>query len=290
MSARPQVFPQPSWIPPFDHCNAFAGMTVGVTGARGVLGSLLCRRLEQAGIATRPFDGDVTDAAALAGWAAAGRLQLAFHFAAVVPVERVEGDPARAFDVNAVGAYAVCRSLALQPEPAWLFLASTSHVYQPPADGAALKVGDPERPASLYGRTKLAGEQLCRQFLEATGRPYCIGRIFSFTHATQQEPFLVPRLRRQIAGLADGAALPVVNPDSVRDMLDAETVIDAVLHLAHRRVHGTVNIGSGQGMSVAAIARHLAAQQGKPMRLAGTQKTAADTLVADVEPLRRHLA
>jgi nucleoside-diphosphate-sugar epimerase len=290
--SRQQLFAQPDFIPPFCDFDRFGGLRVGITGHRGVLGRILTGRLREGGIDLEPYPGDVTDCEALGAWFTDRAFDLFFHFAAIVPVANVERDPARAFEVNAIGAYRVCEHLVRSSRTCWVFVASTSHVYQPVSPDALrpLKVGDNEDPSSVYGRTKLAGEHLCRQFLKAYDQSYCIGRIFSFSHSAQPEPYLVPRLLRRIRELRRGQPLMIANPGSLRDIVDAETVIDSVLHLAVRRFCGTVNIGSGSGMSIADIARHLAVGLGKEIDIESEAKGKSDALVADVEPLRRLIA
>lgn len=284
---RDQLFAQPEFIPPFRHFDKLVGLRVGITGHRGVLGGILAGRLRESGVGVDQFLGDITDHQALSAWFSDSAFDLFFHFAAIVPLGKVEGDRVRAFEVNALGAYEVCKQLLRKPS-GWLFLASTSHVYRPETAAAwrPLKVGDKEEPSSVYGRTKLAAEHLCRQLLETHRHPYCIGRIFSFSHSSQPEPYLVPSLIRRIGDLRHGEKLKLVNPDALRDILDAETVVDAILHLALRRSQGTVNIGSGKPMSVADIAKHAAAKLGKDPVIEADTKGTADALVADVEPLR----
>ena len=109
-------------------------------------------------------------------------------------------------------------------------------------------------PPTFYGATKLAAEQVVETLMGKLKFPYCIGRVFSFTHEHQSPPYLVPTLRRNIAALRDGDALKIDNPSAVRDIQDAEGVIDTVLHLARRAATGSVNIGTGVGRSVAEIA------------------------------------
>jgi nucleoside-diphosphate-sugar epimerase len=290
--SRDQLFAQPDFIPPFRNFQQLAGARVGLTGHRGVLGRILTGRLRERGINLESYPGDITDRQALGAWATDRSFDLFFHFAALVPVASVERDPARAFEVNAIGTYRVCEHLVRTNRACWAFFASTSHVYQPVSPSAArpLKVGDKEAPNSVYGRTKLAGEHLCRQFLETHGHPYCIGRIFSFSHRSQQEPYLIPRLTRRIGDLKPGERLKIINPGSVRDFVDAETVIDSILYLAVKRFDGTVNIGSGFGTTIADIARHVAMRLGKEMDVEGEDKGESDVLVADIEPLRRIIA
>lgn len=290
--SRDQLFAQPDFIPPFHNFQQFTGARIGLTGHRGVLGRILAGRLRERGINLESYPGDITDRQGLGAWFSGRSFDLFFHFAALVPVADVERDPARAFEVNAIGAYRICEHLVRTSRACWAFVASTSHVYQPVSPGPSrpLKVGDKEAPSSVYGRTKLAGEHLCRQFLDTYEHTYCIGRIFSFSHSSQQEPYLLPRLARQIGDLRRGERLTIMNPGSVRDFVDAETVIDSVLYLAARRFRGTVNIGSGFGVTIADIARHVAIRLGKEIDIAGEDKGKSDALVADIEPLRQVIA
>jgi hypothetical protein len=119
--------------------------------------------------------------------------------------------------------------------------------------------------------------------------PFCVGRIFSFSHDTQLPPYLVPSLRARISDLPEGGTLRVATPAAVRDILDAETVVDIVLALAKRHHVGTVNIGSGRGLSVKAIAQRLAARVGKSITIEEEGAAVANALVADVTRLRSAL-
>jgi nucleoside-diphosphate-sugar epimerase len=286
---REQYFEQPAFLPVFDAFSELQGRKVGVTGHRGVLGCILTSRLNAAGVSVNCFPGDITDDAELGAWFAANSFDFFFHFAAIVPVDAVLRAPVRAFEVNAVGAYRVSARLAEHNPRCWLFLASTSHVYQPlPATSPQpLSVGDPERPHSIYGRSKLAGEHLCRQFLDSNKHPYCIGRLFSYSHRSQKGAYLVPRLIQQISALREGEKLLVQSADSVRDILDAETIIDAVLMLAARRYTGTINIGSGRARSIAEIAADLLTYLDKDVALEPLAGESPDALIANVQELRR---
>ena len=122
------------------------------------------------------------------------------------------------------------------------------------------------------------------------GARYCIGRVFSYTHARQRLPYLVPSLRQRIADLPAGAALEIDNPSAVRDIQDAEQIVDAILQLARRGATGTVNIGTGVGVSVGDIARAVARSLGRTITVAGSDRAAAGALVADTTRLRQLLA
>jgi nucleoside-diphosphate-sugar epimerase len=284
------ILPRPAFVPEFVDYSAFAGQTVGITGQRGVLGGLLYERLRRFGVQVVAFPGDVNDEKLLTTWFSGYQFSHFFHFAAVVPVPLVEGNPVAAYRTNAIGSFNVCSHLALTQKKYWLFLASSSHVYKPTAPEAHITELSETEPQTFYGVTKLAGERLCVPLLQKMNVEYCVGRIFSFSHEKQQEPYLVPTLRKKISQLNNGDTLSVSNPSAVRDIQDADAIIDCVLHLAHKRSRGIINIGTGHGMSVKEIALLVARSQQKVITVDGVDIDAHGALVADTHKLRSILS
>ena len=289
---RPQYFEQPAFIPIFTDYNYFSGKCIGITGQRGVLGGILSERLAAHNIRVETYPSDITDAANLREWFKKHHFDYFFHFAAIVPVTRVAADELKAHQVNVGGTLNICSQIIETQPRCWLFLASSSHIYKGSqgTKGTALKVGAPEEPGSFYGITKLAAERIATPILDQGKIDYCIGRIFSFSSKKQKEPFLVPTLCRKIEELAAGDTLEIINPDSVRDILDAETTIDCVLHLAQKRFKGILNIGSGEGMSIQGIACHVMKLLKKEVQVRGVNKSHPDSFVADVSALKQALS
>lgn len=283
---------RPDFLPPLPGLGSLAGAQVALTGQRGVLGSLLAERLAAGGAQVCGYAGDVNDAAALESWLAPLQARHVFHLAALVPIERVEADPLGAYQTNVIGTFNLCRAVILRRKPAWVFQCSTSHVYAPGAGGAGgapLAESSPVSPATWYGTTKLAAERTAAELLGKAGIPACMGRVFSYTHARQRPPYLVPSLRERIAALPEGGTLEVRNPSAVRDILDAAHVVDAMLLLAMAGAAGIVNIGSGSGRSVREIALALASEAGRHISVTGDD-VATGGLVADTTRLRGLLA
>ena len=283
-------FARAAFIPECTDLSAFREHSVGLTGARGLLGSILMARLERQGITVAAYPGDINDEATVAAWFEQQRCSHFFHFAAMVPVGLVEGNPLLAFQTNVIGAFNICKHLLRTQPHCWLFHCSSSHVYQPTARPTPIAEDSPTHPPTFYGATKLAAERVIDTLLAKLQAPYCIGRVFSFTHARQAVPYLVPSLRQKIAALPVGTTLELDNPSAVRDIQDAEQVIDVILQLARRTVTGTVNIGTGIGSSVGDIARSLALALGRTLSVAGVDRGAPGALVADTTRLRALLA
>ena len=289
MTLRP--FSRAAFIPPFVDFAAFAGQSIALTGQRGVLGGILLEQLLQHGIAVAAFAGNVNDEAAVRHWFSAHRFTHCFHFAAVVPVALVERDPLLAYQTNVFGTFNICKGVAATQPACWLFHSSSSHVYQPTDTTTSLAEDSPTVPRTFYGATKLAAEQTVNTLLTRLQRPYCIGRIFSFSHPRQQGDYLVPALQRNIQSLPAGAPLQISNPSSVRDIQDAEYVVDCILQLARVRATGTVNIGTGTGLSVREIAAAVARALGRSnLSIAGVDRDAPGSLIADTGRLRRFMA
>jgi nucleoside-diphosphate-sugar epimerase len=277
--------PRPGFLAPFAGWAALPRKRIGITGGKGLLGRLLAARLSDAGLAPERFDGDVLAEGSLHQWVNDTRPAIVFNLAAVVPLDVVSADPVRAMRVNACSTATLAAAIASQADPAWLFHASSSHVYSPPADSTPIDESSTREPSSFYGCTKLAGENILMPLASQTGIQLCVGRIFSYFHETQPTSFLVPGLVERVTQLNDGGTLELRDAASVRDFLHAESVVDALLHLAAARATGVVNIGSGASTRVDEMARRVLALLGKRAAIVALAGGSSSSLVADVSRL-----
>ena len=106
-------------------------MRIGITGGKGILGRIAQKKLLHRGHEVSLFDGDICNLPALQEWIKNSQPEAVLHFAAVVPVQSVQADPARTFRVNVGGTANLVSPLeSYSPRP-WLFYASSRHVYRP---------------------------------------------------------------------------------------------------------------------------------------------------------------
>lgn len=133
---------------------------VVITGARGQVGRFLAAEAARRGHAVRGYSSaqwDVGDPGAAAPLSAG---DVVVNCAAYTNVDAAEGDPDGAFRVNATGAGNVARACA--DAGARLVHISTDYVFDGDFGGASprpYEPGDRTAPLSVYGRSKLAGEQ-----------------------------------------------------------------------------------------------------------------------------------
>jgi dTDP-4-dehydrorhamnose reductase len=132
-------------------------MRIFLTGADGQLGhELVAAFADHEVVATDGAQVDITDRAALIDAVGAARPDVVVHPAAWTAVDACEGDPDRAFAVNAVGTRNVAEAAARRDVP--VVYVSTDYVF----DGTKptpYDEGDEPNPQSVYGRSKLAGER-----------------------------------------------------------------------------------------------------------------------------------
>jgi len=132
-----------------------------VTGAGGQLGRDLVPAFAEAGahhdvVALGHDHLDVTDRDAVLQATGSLRPDLVVHTGAWTAVDACEGDPDRAYRVNALGTRHVaegCRRIG-----AHLVYVSTDYVFDGRA-AAPYREWDDPNPLSVYGRSKLAGER-----------------------------------------------------------------------------------------------------------------------------------
>lgn len=128
-------------------------MRVLITGGAGQLGRDLAALLGDQAIALSREECDVTNAPAVAGVIARAEPDAIVNAAAWTDVDGCEGDPARAYMVNALGAGNVARAAG----DALVVQVSTDYVFDGRANNPYSEY-DPTNPLSEYGRSKLGGE------------------------------------------------------------------------------------------------------------------------------------
>jgi UDP-glucose 4-epimerase len=208
------------------------------------------------------------------------------HLAAIHFIPAVDDAPEFAWSVNVGGTENLLRALEQAP-PRRLLFASTAAVYPDLPD--AVPETTPPRPIDLYGRTKLAGEELVRAFHKRTGVTCTIARIFNVIGPRETNSHVVVEILRQLNDGAQELALGNLFPS--RDFTDVRDTAAALHRLLFAAPQGLsiFNVGSGRGVSVEALvreferllARPLTVQQ-VPDRVRATERA---SLLADASAL-----
>jgi UDP-glucose 4-epimerase len=147
-----------------------------------------------------------------------------FHLAAHHYIPFCEKNPDAAYDLNVVGTLNILHE-ASKVGVESVFFASTADVYAP--SPRAHMEDDAIGPFTVYGRTKLIGEMICRGTIDWEWRTnLLIGRIFNAVGTRETNPHLVPEIIEQVARGA--SELRVGNLFPTRDFVDLPTQARAI--------------------------------------------------------------
>lgn len=222
-----------------------------VTGASGFVGTHLLALLGEEAVS---FDGDVTDAAAVAGAVRETQPGAVVHLAALSWVPESWREPARAWEVNVVGTVNVLEAVRRERPDVRVLAVSTGEVY-----GNAERLPTPEdapmAPVSPYAASKAAAEVACTQ-ARLTGVDVVVARAFQHEGPGRDERFAVGSWTRQLAELelAGGGVLRVGNLDVERDIADVRDVCRAYRLLLEPSVApGVYNVATGRSVRMADV-------------------------------------
>lgn len=202
-------------------------MKVIVTGAGGQLGRELLRRApadwEVFGLGRAELE--ITDAEQARQVVREIHPDVIIHAAAYTAVDRAEEEPKQAFAVNAYGA----RNIAVEAEEigARLCYISTDYVFDGEAE-RPYREYDPTGPNTVYGQSKLAGEQM----VTALTRRHFIVRT-SWLYGAHGQNFVKTMLR-----LAEEGRQPRVVNDQTGSPTYAADLADFLIRLVATNSYG----------------------------------------------------
>jgi UDP-arabinose 4-epimerase len=254
-----------------------------VTGGAGYVGSHVCKALNRAGFLPVTLDnlatghawavkwgplevGDVRDGGRVEAVLRAHRATAVLHFAALSLVGASAKQPFDYYDVNVNGAL----SLALAMKQCGLrrlVFSSTCAVYGMP-ERMPIAEDAPTLPVNVYGRTKLAAENLFSDLARAGEIDVAMLRYFNAAgadgdgeigEAHDPESHLIPLAIRAALGESGPLALfgtdyPTPDGTCLRDYIHVEDLAEA--HIKALRLLETksgahaFNLGTGIGVSV----------------------------------------
>ncbi|MEI2725300.1 MAG: NAD(P)-dependent oxidoreductase [Verrucomicrobiota bacterium] len=145
----------------------------------------------------------------------------------------------------------------------------------------------PVDPTTLYSRCKNALRETLAAEARRDGTQFCWGRVF-YPYGVGEHPArlcsaLLQKLRR-------GEPLVLKTPHSTKDYIYIEDLAAAILLTVEQQFAGTINWGTGIGISVRQLADTLAAMLGRPELVAELSPPETDPLgfvVADATRLRQ---
>ena len=209
-------------------------MRLLITGGRGMLGRTLERRWGEHEIVIADLpEVDITRPSSIAAAIAGARPDVVVHCAAMTAVDRCESERDEAFRINAVGSANV--AAACSHSGCRLVALSTDYVFGGDLD-RPYHEADRTGPRSVYGASKLAGEEAVR----AQCPDHLIVRV-GWLYGPGGPSFVHTMLR---LGAEAGDPLRVVD-DQIGNPTSTDAVAERLLDLIDAGVSGTFHLTCG---------------------------------------------
>jgi UDP-glucose 4-epimerase len=252
-----------------------------ITGGGGFIGSHLAEDLVKNGFLVKILDdfstgninnvlelfnyknfkmirGSVTDREIVAK--AMADIDVVFHLAAQVHVDRSIIEPRHTFEVNTLGTLNILDA-SLENDVELVVYASTSEVYGS-AKYVPMDEDHPLNPASPYAASKASADRLCFSYFNTYKLPVTVVRCFN-TYGPRQKGSgyagAIPKfMRRSLAGLP-----PVIYGDGkqTRDYMYVKDAVNAyklVLESYQNILGQAINFGTGKEISILELANTIA--------------------------------
>jgi len=295
-----------------------------VTGGAGYIGAHACKALSQAGFQPVAFDNlalghrdfvkwgplveaDIRERERVVQALREHDIVAVIHFAALSLVGESVSEPAKYYDNNVLGTFALLEAMRAAGVDKLVF-SSTCAVY---GEAAVTPITEatPKAPINPYGRAKLACEGMIEDYGRAYGWGAAILRYFNAAGADpdgeigeqrEVETHLIPRalmaLRGHVRDFAVfGGDYPTPDGSAIRDYIHVSDLADAHV-LALRRLlngkgGGAFNLGAGHGASVAQVLETIRRITGQTLPAPVGARRAGDAaiLVADTSLAREAL-
>ena len=257
-------------------------MRVLVPGGAGYIGSHTCKALAEAGhtpivydnmhtghrwaVKWGPFEqGDLNDAAALAGAMKRHRPEAVINFAALAYVGESNKEPVRYYRSNVAGMITLLEAMRAHDIGNIVFSSSCATYGVP--QRLPIAEDAPQNPINPYGRTKLVGEMVLRDACAAHGLGAVALRYFNAAGADaagelgeehEPETHLIPLVLQAAAGKIPhisvfGTDYPTADGTCIRDYIHVTDLAAAhVAALAACKAGKFVafNLGTGAGASI----------------------------------------
>ncbi len=264
----------------------WAGRKVLVTGAGGFIGSHLAERLVAQGAHVRALAeynpvgswgwleasplkdelevvlGDVRDPDSVAR--AVRGADTIFHLAALIAIPYSYKAPLSYLRTNAEGTLNVLRA-ALELEAELVAHVSTSEVYGT-ARYVPIDEAHPLQGQSPYSASKIAADKLAEAFHLSYGLPTTTVRPFNTYGPRQSARAVIPTVVTQLLA---GEQVELGNVTPTRDLTYVLDTADGIIAAAGcpQAVGQTVNLGSGQEISIADLVAKIAELMGTEARI-----------------------
>jgi len=220
-------------------------MIIGVIGSNGFIGQHLCNQLQIQGHEVIKADLPEVDITNINSFDLLSKVDIIYHLA-VLPLSSCNKDYKKCIETNIMGT-ANLMTVAGSNKVKRIIYASASSVYGEPESLPAHE-SDPTIPLTMYGMSKLAGENVVRIMSNNFDLTYGIFR-FTNVYGDGQRNGIIPIV---INKLLNGDKIEITgNGKQTRDFVHVDDIVTFLIKAMSLPIYSfTANLGSNHNTSI----------------------------------------
>jgi len=229
-------------------------MNILITGGTGFLGTYLAKelskkhsiyvydiKLPQNNSEINYIKGNILNKKKIHKILIEKKIDLLFHFAAELGVKQTENNPDKAININLKGTMSVLESIK-NTTIKKIFFSSSSEVYGDNKN-KVMSENSHLTPKSIYGHTKIIGEEMIKTYSKLYQIKYNIFRLFNICGKGQRNDFVIPKF---IQSIQNNKSIHIYgNGKQIRNFCHAKDAVKAILKILYKgRNNQIYNIGN----------------------------------------------
>ena len=223
--------------------NKVSKKIVGITGAKGALGSHFIRKYKTK-FNFKIYKDRIENKNKFRSWVKKNRnIQYFIHFAAISSIRQTNKDPKKTYKINSLAAIDIIKILnnVKLTNLKYFLFSSSSHVYKPSLKSLSEK--SVRKPLTIYGKSKKKVEDFIFNNQKKIQFKIGIVRIFNFYSIKHNEGFFIQDINKKMK--INNKIFKIKKINTLRDYINLNQLCEILFFILNKKPAKAINVGSG---------------------------------------------
>ena len=228
--------------------NKVSKKIIGITGARGALGSQFINKYKNK-FHFRIYKDKIEDKKKFYLWLKKNiDIEYFIHLAALSSIRETDKNPKKTYNINSLVSINIIKLLNKDKfiKLKYFLFSSSSHVYKP--SFKQLSENSIRKPSSIYGRSKKKVEDFIFKNQKKIKFKIGIARIFNFYSKKHGKGFFIQDINKKMKIAYKILKIKKINTS--RDYIDVDQLCEILFFILSKRIAKAINIGSGEKINL----------------------------------------
>lgn len=228
--------------------NRVSKKIIGITGARGALGSHLIKKYKTK-VSFRIYKNKIENKKEFKSWLNKNSdIQYFIHLAGISSIKKTNINPKKTYKVNSSATIDIIKILNKSKliNLNYFLFSSTSHVYKPSFKSLSEK--STRKPSTIYGKSKKKVEDFIFKNHKKINFKIGITRIFNFYSHKHGNGFFIQDIKNKLR--INKKILKIRKINTSRDYINLNQLCEILFFILNKRITKVVNVGSGKKLNL----------------------------------------